>query len=202
MNRTKIQFSAQEMDLLADPGWILTKNSILEKVQLFLGELLFVQHKIIEQAGRYLPAEVVNTSAKISKGENYKGLPWRVLDYPRYFVQEDVFAVRTMFWWGHFFSTTLHLSGRFKPKFQQNILSALPQLDRNDFYICINEHQWHHTFEADNYRKAGDISSDLKKQLEEKSFLKLAKKIPLLPPEESSLMLTDDYKVLVKLLAD
>ena len=51
-------------------------------------------------------------SAKISKGENM-GLPWVMLDYPRLFGQEDVLAIRTMFWWGHCFSVTLHLKGRY-----------------------------------------------------------------------------------------
>ena len=42
-------------------------------------------------------------SGKISRGENYRGLPYLILDYPAYFSQKDIFAFRTMFWWGHFF---------------------------------------------------------------------------------------------------
>ena len=48
---------------------------------------------------------------KISKGEKYKGLPWVMLDYPRIFGKEDIMAIGTRFWWGHYFSVTLHLKG-------------------------------------------------------------------------------------------
>ncbi len=35
-----------------------------------------------------------------------------MLDYPRAFGRDSIFACRTFFWWGRFFSLTLHLAGR------------------------------------------------------------------------------------------
>ena len=66
----------------------------------------------------------LNSSPKISKGENYKGLPWLVLDYPRYFNKEDIFAIRTLFWWGNFFSITLHISGKYKMRYEKKIIDS------------------------------------------------------------------------------
>src|SRR5690349_3943554 len=126
---TKIQLSPFEMDLLNNSEWILTKNKIIKKAQRLLEE---VQENIVhhvKESAINLPAEVIAISPKISKGENYLGLPWLMLDYPRYFGKENlrpegplsrqagIFAIRTMFWWGNFFSTTFHLSGEYKKRY-------------------------------------------------------------------------------------
>ena len=69
--------------------------------------------------------EVIKTSTpKISKGENYKDLPYVMLDYPRCFQKEKTIAIRTFFWWGNFFSINLQLSGEYKEQ-------ALPSLQSN-----------------------------------------------------------------------
>ena len=67
--------------------------------------------------GFNLPEEVLIQSPKISRGENYNGLPYVMLDYPRCFGKEDVFAMRTMFWWGNFFSITWHLKGKYSKEY-------------------------------------------------------------------------------------
>ena len=58
-----------------------------------------------------LPEAVIQSSPKITRGENYQLLPYVILDYPRCFQKEQVFAIRTMFWWGKGISITLHVSG-------------------------------------------------------------------------------------------
>jgi len=63
-------------------------------------------------------------SPKISRGENYLGLPYLVLDYPRLFRPDAVLAIRTFFWWGHFFSSTLQLSGGYKTEFLSRLQAA------------------------------------------------------------------------------
>ncbi len=112
MNGAKIQLSSSELELVTDTSWILTKNSIIERLVQGLAGLSEAYRPIWE--GAVLPGGPYPSSPKISKGENYKGLPWIVLDYPRLFGREDVLAVRTLFWWGHYFSVTLHLKGSHK----------------------------------------------------------------------------------------
>ena len=108
MDTPKIRLSKEEEALINRTDWILTKNHILQKVKQLFSNLQSRQHLIL-QGMLSLQPEIVNSSPKISKGENYKGLPWLVLDYPRLFEKESFFAIRTLFWWGNFFSTTLHL---------------------------------------------------------------------------------------------
>src|SRR5436190_19310256 len=121
---SKIRLSDFEIQLVNNSEWILTKNNIIKKAQQLLG---VVQENIadyIKTKRKIFPAEIAAISPKISKGENYLGLPWLMLDYPRYFDKENIFAIRTMFWWGNFFSTTLHLSGKYQSQYLQDILNS------------------------------------------------------------------------------
>src|SRR5215467_3803243 len=111
---SKIQLSTFEMDLLNNSEWILTKNLVIKKAQRLLEEVQETNLRHVKEGSINFPKEVIGISPKISKGENYSGLPWLMLDFPRFFEKEKVFAIRTMFWWGNFFSTTLHLSGQYK----------------------------------------------------------------------------------------
>jgi hypothetical protein len=69
-------------------------------------------HEAEPLAARY--AGPIGTVPKISRGEKYAHMPWVMLDYPRWFEPATGhFAVRSFFWWGHFFSLRLQLSGQY-----------------------------------------------------------------------------------------
>ena len=116
-----VSLSAFEKQLVTDASWILTKNNIIQKLFVLFGELseTWQSNTVLQQ----LPSAINEIPPKISKGENYEGLPYVMLDYPRCFSKEDVFAIRTFFWWGNFFSITLHLKGKYKEQFEQVILN-------------------------------------------------------------------------------
>jgi len=132
----KLQLSAEEMRLVTDPGWILTKNSIIGKVLGLFAGLSEEWRERWEGGPRSEP--------KISRGENYKGLPWVILDYPRVFGKEDIFAIRTMFWWGHAFSMTLHLRGRYKEVFITAIREHAAELAAAGFQVGRSDEEWRH----------------------------------------------------------
>lgn len=176
MDATKVRLSPEEAALLMRSDWILTKNRILQKVMDLLGLLQETQHA--ESGG--LPEEVSKTGAKIFRGENYKGLPYLILDQPRLFTKEDVFAVRSFFWWGHFFSSTLQLAGSYKKKYEERIIAAFPLLQQQQFFICINEDPWVHDFEEGNFISLEMITADrFKNIITDHPFCKLSKKINL-----------------------
>ncbi|MBL7730181.1 MAG: hypothetical protein JNM88_03315 [Chitinophagaceae bacterium] len=187
MNAAKIRLSEEEMLLLKNAGWILTKNNALEKVKRMLGELLILLQEIIQEKGKvYFPAEVLASAGKISRGENYLGLPWVILDHPRYFEKGNTMAFRTLFWWGRCFSITLHLSGRYKSRFEKSILCqydtirATASTENKPLYICVNGNEWEHHFEETNYRPIQRLDkTEWEKLILEKPFIKLAKMIPL-----------------------
>lgn len=123
MDESKIQLSEEEWQLVQNSAWILTKQAVIEKVYHLFGRLAH-QSQAVLQSPHGLPAEALHHSPKISKGEQYRRMPWVVLDYPRFFSKEHVFAIRHFFWWGHYFSSTLQLKGRFQQALAPAILEA------------------------------------------------------------------------------
>src|SRR5882757_1606169 len=169
MDAAKIRLSKEELALVMDPGWILTKNSIMGKVGTLFAELsgelqesfklqAISLRQIVNKSGLQLATDSLPlelplnwATPKISKGENYKGLPYMVLDYPRAFGREDVLAIRTFFWWGHYFSVTLHLKGRYKTLFLPVIQERIALLAAAGFHISVSEDEWRHELDADHY---------------------------------------------------
>lgn len=197
---SKLMLSDDEQQLVCNTDWILTKRKIIEKVNGFLGEISEQQKQVIEKEKNWLPAAVVHSTPKIAKGENYLQLPYLLLDYPRCFDGQNIFAVRTMFWWGNFFSITLHLSGDYKEKFQQQIIQNIKSV-KQDIFICINENQWQHHFEADNYTSVNKLSKDeLECIVVEEQFIKLAIKFPLQYRDAIPAMLHESFTEMIKML--
>ena len=198
----KIMLSDDELQLVNNTGWILTKRSVMEKVDQVLGSIAENQKLIIENEKNWLPQEVIKFEPKISRGENYLQLPYMLLDYPRCFDTENIFAVRTMFWWGNFFSITLHLSGKYKIQFQQKIVNNI-NATTQELFICINENQWQHHFEADNYmavkKLSGAALSDL---VSKKPFIKVGIKFPLQPWDALPELLNKSFLEMIELLKD
>jgi hypothetical protein len=178
MNGAKIQLSSAEMKLVTDTEWILTKNSIITRLVEGLAGLSESYRPIWE--GAILPGGPYPCGPKVSKGENYKGLPWIVLDYPRLFGREDVLAVRTLFWWGHYFSVTLHLKGHYKDLLLPALRARLSLLADAGFHICVSSDEWRHELATDNYvALAGIDAALLEAVLMRTGFLKFSCSTPL-----------------------
>jgi hypothetical protein len=122
MQNKRIIFTSYENSIMQDAEFLLSKrvvNAKIEEIWLLLKAEIqplcdaFLQNKNI--SGSFGPY-------KISKGENYKGLPYTVLDYPRHYSKTDIFAYRAMFWWGHGYIFTMLLQGKYLDSFRQNII--------------------------------------------------------------------------------
>jgi len=201
MNAAKIRLSAKEMELITNADWILTKNGILQKVNQMLGHLQQLQQLHLQSITANFPAAALQSSPKISKGDNYLGLPYQVLDYPRCFHQSDILAVRTLFWWGNFFSITLHLSGEYKKIAETNVIAAFPFLKETGFYYCINDDPWEHHFQENNYQPVAGLNQNgFETAVRSKSFIKLAKKIPLEKWEEAETILLVYFKEIASII--
>lgn len=159
--------------------WILTKRIVIDKISSLFGSMVpDLQTVAAAQPG--IPAEVLAANPKIHKGENYLGLPYLLLDYPAFFSKEGVFALRTFFWWGNFFSVTLHLSGHYKKTLTSNLCRNALLIQQNNYSVCINKNEWQHHFEADNYIPAAQQGlPQLHSIIEESPFVKLAAKFEL-----------------------
>ena len=187
--------------MIANADWILTKNGIIKKTIALLDAIKDQQHLHLEKNRNHFPPEVLEKLPKISKGENYQGLPYLILDYPRVFDKKNILAIRTFFWWGKFFSTTLHLSGHYKKQYEENMLAAFTMLKKEEFSVCINDEEWEHHFEATNYLKLQKCrKNDFKKIISNSSFVKLAKKNSLQNWNDAPRLLVRDFKKLTEIL--
>ena len=200
-NFSKLMLSDEEQQLVNNSDWILTKRVIIDKVQQFFGDVSVIQKAILQNEKDWLPAAVLLSEAKISKGENYLQLPFLILDYPRCFDIENIFAVRTMFWWGNFFSITIHLSGSYKLMYQENLVINFDKLKQGVFYLCINESQWHHHFEDDNYISVNNLTQkEIVTIIRQKQFIKLAVKFRLQQWDDIPALLEKTYKEMIEML--
>ena len=199
IQQTKIQFLPAEMELVSSPDIILTKNAILQKIKSFFEEVQMKQHEILKKYSAELSEDVLKISPKISRGENYKGLPWLVLDNPRHFQHNNIFAIRTMFWWGNFFSITLHLSGNNKNDLLKPLTGNVLLLAKNDFYIYNGTKEWEHDIDPGSYKKLSGVNEDeLQKIFSANKFLKLAVKFTVEPLKAIEDKLLRNYELLVK----
>lgn len=196
---TKIHLSKLETELVQNREWILTKHVIINKVYQLFGELLVAYKEILQQQTHPFVDFYKNSGGKISKGENYKGLPYIILDYPASFIKENIFAIRTFFWWGNFFSVSLHVSGK-KILSKKNLSKIFLFLTENKFYICVNEDEWQHNFEPANYIKISDLSENSFKEISKKDFFKVSKKIELNKWDEAPEFLKRSFDEIIEFL--
>ncbi|HUC82543.1 MAG TPA: hypothetical protein VMR70_16670 [Flavisolibacter sp.] len=150
------------------------------------------------------PASIreLSPSPKISKGENYLGLPYVILDYPRISKAEDLFFIRSMFWWGNFFSSTLQVSGSYKQAFAAQIIAAYDDLKEHNYAVGINANPWVHHFEAENYRPIQQLSSKgFTEVITQQPHIKIAASWPLSKWDEAAITLLNSWKFFVDLVA-
>ena len=171
-----MQLTDKELLILQDTDFLLTKATIIEKINELLGHTREDLRRTVENSNFSFPDGTNLLNGKISKGENYKSLPYMVLDYPTLFSKNSTFAYRTMFWWGNYFSATLHLEGSALNYYRNSITKNLDKLLKNEIYICVGDNPWQYHYNEDNYLPLSKTHNDF---ISNCKFLKLSKKIEL-----------------------
>lgn len=193
---SKVSLSAFEQQLVNDGSWILTKNRIIEKVYLLFGNLSehYKRVPLLQQ----LPAETLLASPKIAKGENYEGLPYVMLDYPRCFGKEDVLAIRTFFWWGNFFSITLQLKGKYLEQYAGVIQQNIGKTAIEELWVNAGDEEWMHHFRNDNMMRIAEHQQSIS----DKKLLKLAVQCKLEEWDNVEMKLATSFQQLLELLLE
>lgn len=195
MQGSKIRLSPAEAELFGNAEFILTKNSILQKTVALLSH---VQETLSEKNTTHRFA----STPKISRGENYLGLPYVILDYPRISNGDDLFFIRSMFWWGNFFSSTLHVAGRYKENNASSFALAFDELLLKKFSIGINSDPWQHHFEASNYKSISAMSKEeFAETIARQPHIKIAARWPLSEWDAAANILVESWLFLAGLIA-
>jgi hypothetical protein len=204
MSIAKVTLSPKELELVNNADWILTKNGIIQKV-----------YELFGQVGNHFPEEVMKHTSfdkseiftlgpKIAKGEQYKSLPYVMLDYPRFYTEPAIFGIRCFFWWGNHCSIHLVIRGKYLEQFGSSIdnyfqLFGKYAPETKDWYIGVGSDPWQHDFNNDNYIPLAEWNGDSVKKL---PFLKLAKKIPLEEWDDIAVFLTKNFNRLLSIATE
>lgn len=198
MNGAKLQLSEEEWSLTMRADWLLTKNRIMASLMDLFGSMAGAQQQMLAASADLFPDEVMAIAPKISRGEQYQGLPYLVLDYPRQFGREDICAIRSFFWWGHFFSLSLHLRGSYRDRYLPALRHHWSVLAQAGFCISVGEDEWRHDWEADNYQPMQtDPSGRQERFLTDRPFCKISARLPLQQWKEMPQQLIELYAVLI-----
>ncbi|MCF6268901.1 MAG: hypothetical protein L3J41_04255 [Melioribacteraceae bacterium] len=166
----------KELSMIEDKDFLITKIKIISEIENLMRNTKDRLLEVMEREKSSFLSKPEFNKGKVYKGEYYRELPFVTLDFPSIFTKENVFAYRTMFWWGNFFSATLHLQGEYLDIHRAKFLSSFDMLLHQDIYICVGETPWEYHYGKENYVK---LSSHHKEMFENSSFIKLSKRIPL-----------------------
>ncbi len=199
----EVHITDKELDYLEDLDFLLTRHQIYQKVNsLLLLTKAELKRFIVSQAISF-PDGIKFRGAKIAKGENYRLLPYFILDYPRQFHKNSIFALRTMFWWGHYFSATLHLSGEALHHFRPSLMEHADALYGKNIYLYINtENPWHHHLEDENYTALEEFSTaELRNKIRELPYIKLTATLALKEWEQLPAFTLSFFKQMLMVLS-
>jgi len=166
----------QDVSLISDAGFLLAKVEVMSKINTLMDETRSSLRTQLSTGDFVFPLDLNLSSGKISKGEYYRGLPYFVLDYPALFGKQDILAFRTMFWWGNFFSATLHLQGKYLEERKDNLIKNIDSLLDRQLYICMGDTPWEYHYEPDNYQL---LKVEHTQHIRSGQFLKISAKTAL-----------------------
>ncbi len=172
--------STKELLLIEDTSFLLTKARIIEKIEALLSNTRKELYKELQKSKLDLPVKKTLADGKIFRGENYRLLPYMLLDYPRHFSKDSVCAMRTMFWWGNEFSCTLHLQGNALEQYRDRLIGNSKLLNKKDLFICVYKGPWEYHFKKDNYVSISSLGKKgLDAILKNKDFIKISRRMEL-----------------------
>jgi hypothetical protein len=105
-----------------------------------------------------------------------------------------------MFWWGNYFSITIHLKGIFYQHFKQAILENLEILSLNQFLINTSAAEWNHAIGEEYFQISEFGIEKITQKCNTDNLLKLAVKIPLQDLDLTGKIITDYYLLIASVL--
>ena len=174
--KNSASLSPKELKVLKDSDFLLTKQGIDIKISSLLIDYQKETENFFKEFQHQLPSALNYRAGKVSKGQNYNGLPYWVVDLPSFFNQKEFFTYRMVVWWGNFISFSVVISGDMFDRMSVN----LDDLDQTDLYYAINQSPWRIEFSEDNLIR---IEQKERARIEEHqktaNFIKVSKRYEL-----------------------
>lgn len=171
---TNLPFSEEELAVFSDTQLIDTKLRIMGKAESKLADVYSLLQK--RSVDWDLETEYLKSPGKISKGENHRGYPYLVLDYPRNLSAQSGISMRTLIWWGHHIMITLHVHGACYDRFLRHLFRSQEILAESGFMALSSGDQWSN--DPEDYHSLGAMNMSfeeyLKNEIESRGLFRLA----------------------------
>lgn len=169
MRKSTIKLTKHELNFALDTSYPLAKHQIVQKVsQLFqqLGQKLVRDFENNELIG--------SSEYKITRGENYRHMPYLVLDFPRINGKNFPIVCRTLFWWGHYFSCNVIVQTALIDLEATAALLAHKKKVR----LLTGNDLWEQDLKSEAYTKLNKLSqAEIRTLLDQQEYLKIGTKI-------------------------
>ncbi|MDH4188183.1 MAG: hypothetical protein OEV08_14425, partial [Nitrospira sp.] len=122
------QFTDEETALLSDQHFFRAKAKIMAKMR---HALIAIHASLKEEIASTIlvtPQDFNPANCHFVKGEQLEFFPYQYLDFPKHFRDSNVFAFRTLFWWGHYVVCALMLEGEGIKQHKARIVDRFHQL--------------------------------------------------------------------------
>jgi hypothetical protein len=186
-----VKLSAAEIELVTNSSLLLTKKKIIDAIYIQMGSWQLSFKNLMEQKNKAVT--LINTNAKIYKGENYENLPWVALDYPKIIAKDDLFIIRIFFWWGQYCSINLIAKGKFKNTINPNLLATVCA----NWFVYTGDDIWEMNMYTRHFTL---IKNAINMPRHDKNFIKIAKKIPLSQWDSMNNFIMNSFEELLQIL--
>jgi len=182
-----LQFTHEEAALMADQHFFLAKAQIMTKVRRLLADTHASLKEEFASAVLVTPPDFDPANCHIVKGEHLESFPYQYLDYPKHFHDSNVFAFRTLFWWGHHVVCAVMLEGEGIKQHKARIVDRFHQLAGQGLELSLAPTLWEwkrgegYTLPITHDRKA-----QIAAVLAERSFVKIVRFLPFTDPRIQS----------------
>ncbi len=153
-----MNLSKQQLQLLNSTSFFEEKRAVLKAVEINLSIICDNLKQSYSEEAKTISFAPQKTASKITRGENLKGLPYLLLDFPQQFSKTEIFSFRLLFWWGKGFTLFLHLKNNQLSAIQQHLHQNRAALRDDNFYLSITGDEWEHDYTAKNYEKLSEFT--------------------------------------------
>lgn len=168
-------FNERALQILNDKQFYKDLITTETKVQLLLEACTDAIKSSLEE---FIPSDstLLKFSPKITRGNNFLGYPWTIVDFPRNFESDGFLALRTLCLRGHYFSCTLHLSGNVFKHYSKRLEERFQEIP-GEYYVSINADEWMHIIDEKNYEQIKENDKELESKIKSSEYIKIARKI-------------------------
>jgi len=175
-----IQFTPDEVNLMADDQFFMKKAGITSKVRGLLEATHGALKDELQGESLLTPSGFDPRNRQLVKGEHLESFPYQCLDYPKHFEGAEKCTFRTLFWWGHHVACALLLEGAGIKQYKQHIVDRFHRLAGQHLELSLAPMLWEwkrgegYTLPITHDRKA-----QIAAVLADRPFLKIVRFVPL-----------------------